>query len=243
MSNDGAAATVIPGWYADPLGRFELRFYNGRQWTADVSTDGARFIDPLGTEVPFEQPAGTDGVATAAMVLGIIAISTAWMPFLVVVGVITAILAMSLGWTALRRARRSGASRGRAIVGLATGASALVAGILGVLLTVIVYDVYDEYIHPQPHDTAVVSCELVGSRATMTGEITNLGDSTADFGVSVAFVRSGTNDIRRTTHVRVSDVDPGDTAEFDAQGQVDLESIDCEIIEVTGPLPFGLELD
>lgn len=243
MSNDGAAATVLPGWYSDPLGRFELRFYNGRQWTADVSTNGTRFIDPLGTQVHAEQPPTSDGMATAAMVLGIIAISTAWMPFLVVVGAIAAIIAMSLGFTALRRARQSGASRSRAIVGIATGASAMIAAILGVLLTVIVYGVYDDYIHPQPHETDVISCELVGSRATMTGEITNLGDSTTDFGISVAFVRSGTHDVRRTASVQVSGVEPGDTAAFDAQGQVDLESIDCEVIEVTGPLPFGIELD
>ena len=243
MSNDGAAATVIPGWYSDPLGRFDLRFYNGRQWTADVSTDGVRFIDPLGTQVPTEPPSNSDGIATAAMVVGIIAISTAWMPFLVVVGVITAIIAMSLGWTALRRARESGASRSRAIVGIATGASALIAAVLGVLLTVIVYGVYDEYANPQPHEVEVVGCELVGERATMAGTIINLGDTTTDFGVSVAFVRSGTHDVRRTARVEVSDVEPGDTAEFDAQGQVDLDSIDCEIVEVTGPLPFGLQLD
>jgi hypothetical protein len=77
----------------------------------------------------------------------------------------------------------------------------------------------------------------------MTGEITNVGDATTDFGITVAFVRSGTHDIRRTARVEVSDVAPGATVEFDAQGQVDLESVDCEVTEVTGPLPFGLELD
>lgn len=243
MSNDGAAATVHPGWYSDPLGRFDLRFYNGRQWTADVSTDGVRFIDPLGTQVRADSPPSADSIATAAMVLGVIAISTAWMPFLVVVGVVTAIIAISLGTAALRRARRSGGSRSRAIVGIATGTSALIAAILGVLLTVIVYDVYDRYTSPEPHEVEVTGCEVVGSRATMTGAITNLGDATTDFGVTVAFVRAGTRDVRRTAHVEISEVAAGATAEFDAQAQVDLENIDCEVTEVTGPLPFGLDLD
>jgi hypothetical protein len=30
---------------------------------------------------------------------------------------------------------------------------------------------------------------------------------------------------------------------FEAQSQVDLDDVDCVILEVTGPLPFGLEVD
>ena len=37
-----------PGWYPDPSGRFEFRFHNGSLWTADVSTNGQRYVDPLG---------------------------------------------------------------------------------------------------------------------------------------------------------------------------------------------------
>lgn len=36
------------GWYPDPLGRYDNRWFNGTSWTADVSTDGARRVDPLG---------------------------------------------------------------------------------------------------------------------------------------------------------------------------------------------------
>lgn len=38
------------GWYPDPLGRYDHRWFNGTSWTADVSTNGARHVDPLGIQ-------------------------------------------------------------------------------------------------------------------------------------------------------------------------------------------------
>ncbi|MGH8861069.1 MAG: phospholipid scramblase-related protein [Jatrophihabitantaceae bacterium] len=34
------------GWYSDPLGRHEMRYYDGRQWTEHVSSHGRTAIDP-----------------------------------------------------------------------------------------------------------------------------------------------------------------------------------------------------
>jgi hypothetical protein len=41
--------TVVPteGWYADPRGRHELRFWNGRAWTEWVADAGTQTQDPL----------------------------------------------------------------------------------------------------------------------------------------------------------------------------------------------------
>jgi hypothetical protein len=36
------------GWYPDPLGRFDHRWYDGTRWTADVSLAGVRRVDPAG---------------------------------------------------------------------------------------------------------------------------------------------------------------------------------------------------
>jgi hypothetical protein len=103
VANDSG---VHPGWYADPLGRFELRYYNGAAWTADVSSDGDRFVDPLGIELGTScrhsrrwasRRSAPNGPATAAMVLGIIAVAIAWLPFIVVLGVIAAVLALVFG--------------------------------------------------------------------------------------------------------------------------------------------------
>ena len=245
MSNDSG---VQPGWYADPMGRFELRYFNGAAWTADVSANGARFVDPLGLDIARGDGDGstlgaTNGPASAAMVLGIIAVATAWIPFVVVVGVIAAVLAVALGLVGLRRSQTSGAGRNRAIVGLATGASGLLAAVLGVVLTMIVVGVYDDYLNPAPHEVAITSCTVTGSRATATGLLTNLGDSTADFSVLVGFVRPGTDNVDRQGRTDVDDVAAGDSVEFTVERQVSLDDVDCLVNDVNGPLPFGLALD
>jgi uncharacterized protein YxjI len=47
--------THAAGWYADPLGRHELRYYDGAQWTEHVSSHGRTAVDP---------PVGTSHVPT-----------------------------------------------------------------------------------------------------------------------------------------------------------------------------------
>lgn len=246
MANDDGAQ---PGWYADPIGRFDLRFFNGAGWTADVSDGGARFVDPHGIKPgPSRSPQPTasdssNSAANAAMTLGIISVAIAWLPFLVVFGVIAAVLALGLGWVGLRRSSESGAGHSRAIVGIITGASGLVAGVLGVVLTIVVLGVYDRYVDPAPHEVAVQQCTLSGARATATGTLTNLGDETSDFSVVIGFARGGTDNPQRTARAVLDDVEPGVPATFELERQVDLDDVSCVVVEVTGPLPFGLELD
>ena len=35
------------GWHSDPLGRHEFRYWNGVNWTSDVSDQGTASSDPL----------------------------------------------------------------------------------------------------------------------------------------------------------------------------------------------------
>ncbi len=46
-----------PDWYPDPLGRHELRYWDGSQWTEHVSSHGRQSVDPptQGTHVPTTQ--------------------------------------------------------------------------------------------------------------------------------------------------------------------------------------------
>lgn len=37
-----------PGWYADPFGRAQVRWWSGSGWTDHVATNGQEFIDPPG---------------------------------------------------------------------------------------------------------------------------------------------------------------------------------------------------
>jgi hypothetical protein len=41
-----AASGVPAGWYADPSGRFELRYWDGNAWTEHVSRAGQQYTDP-----------------------------------------------------------------------------------------------------------------------------------------------------------------------------------------------------
>ena len=37
---------VPAAWYADPSSRFELRYWNGKEWTEHVARAGQQFTDP-----------------------------------------------------------------------------------------------------------------------------------------------------------------------------------------------------
>lgn len=45
-STASSAASAPAGWYADPSGRFELRYWNGDKWTEHVSRAGQQSTDP-----------------------------------------------------------------------------------------------------------------------------------------------------------------------------------------------------
>jgi hypothetical protein len=46
-TSDASAAGAAPaGWYADPSARFELRYWDGTQWTEHVSRSGQQYTDP-----------------------------------------------------------------------------------------------------------------------------------------------------------------------------------------------------
>jgi flagellar basal body-associated protein FliL len=42
-----APVATPPGWLTDPMQRHEYRYWDGTQWTAAVSDDGAASSDPL----------------------------------------------------------------------------------------------------------------------------------------------------------------------------------------------------
>ena len=237
-----------PGWYPDPTGRYAHRFHNGRAWTADVADGGRRYVDPLGAAMPAESGVRTaagsrNGRATASMVLGIIAVTIAWLPFLVVLGVLLAAVAIPLGIGGLRRSAPSGTGRSFAIVGLATGGSAIAAAVIGVVLTVVVLDALDAYRNPIEHETRIIDCRVDDGTAVLTAELTNVDDRAGDVAVLVTFVRSGTDNAHRSARVSLQDVDPGTTERFEVRRAVTLDDIDCRIARVDGPLPFGIPLD
>ncbi len=102
------------------------------------------------------------------MILGIVAVSIAWMPFIVVIGAICAFLALLFGVIALARGRRAasrgdGTGRGFAVAGLVTGGLAGLLCIVGVVFSVALVRAVDRYDNPAANDVSLTSCELDGS--------------------------------------------------------------------------------
>ena len=45
-SSNNTNSEVPAAWYADPSNRFELRYWNGKEWTEHVAKSGQQFTDP-----------------------------------------------------------------------------------------------------------------------------------------------------------------------------------------------------
>lgn len=61
---------VPAGWFDDPYGRFQQRYWDGARWTEHVATEGRAMVDPMGASpaIPFATPASaTDATAAAAI--------------------------------------------------------------------------------------------------------------------------------------------------------------------------------
>jgi hypothetical protein len=234
------------GWFPDPNGRHEHRYFNGRTWTADVSDGGHRSIDPLGS---MPSPAAAyvparrgNGMATAALVCGIGAVLLAWIPFIVVAGFVLAVLALVFGVQGVRRSNLTETGRGQAVAGIVLGALGVALSVIGVILSVVAFREVRAFMNPAAHDVEVTSCAVVDGVATAEGTLTNRDDDPSRFTV---FVELRVGDERSEHADRLELLDPGDTAtwrvaEFDVGAA---EGCDTDEIHVFGPFPFDVPMD
>ncbi len=223
------------GWYPDPTTRFEFRYFNGQSWTADVSAGGRRFVDSLGT--PGKR---RDGRATAAMVLGIAGVTTGWMPFVFVAGAVCSVLGIIFGSIVLRQ---RGEPRSFALAGVLTGVAGLVLVVLGLVTTRVVTSVVNDFIDEPPAAVQIDRCAVNDRVATVEGSIENLGDRSSDYRIVVAI---GKLPSREEIVIEVDDVEPGTPAPFRTTTTIDIDDeasdASCDVVEITGPLPFGVDL-
>ena len=131
----------VSGWYPDPTGRFEYRYHNDQVWTADVASAGQRFVDPLPTvrtgarrtRAAGRQRPGRrrDGLRHRRRRHAVGPVRRR----------ARADHRRSSGWRcrspALARRGRPGSRRGFAIAGIVTSACGLLAGAVGIVLTVV----------------------------------------------------------------------------------------------------------
>lgn len=248
-----------PGWHPDPTGRYEFRYFNGHRWTSDVSVNGERFVDSItpttttiatdafgsqpahhpgwGPTPPSARPPGR-GFAIASFAVGLGSFVFGWIPFAFAIGIGGAVAAIVFGIIALRR------STGRtfAIAGIVLSVAAFGASVVGFHLTRLVLREFDQFIEAGPHEVSIDRCDTAeDGLVTLDGTITNLDDETRSYTITIRYTVG--NDTLDTDLTRVSNVAPGQSAEFQGTTFADdsADTVRCEIDAVTGPLPFAVD--
>lgn len=234
------------GWYNDPQGRFEYRFFNGVQWTSDVAINGERYVDTTAVRhVPLvaDSPQRSRGMAITSFVAGIAGVVLGWVPFVFVFGAGAAVVAVVFGVLGLKAAKRQdGHGRGFAVAGLALSPCALAICVGGFFFTRAVMREVRDFVDPGPHELVVEQpCTIGGGRATLHGTIRNLDDGTHDYRIMVEFNTAA--DDSKTTTVPVRDVHPGETASWSSSTDIAGSAVTCAVTDVFGPAPFDVDLE
>lgn len=73
---------------------------------------------------------GSNGLATAGFILGLLGLLTSWIPFLNIVGIILGVLGVILAGIGLAKSKRVNAGKGLAIAGIILGALAVIFAVL-----------------------------------------------------------------------------------------------------------------
>ncbi len=232
-----------PGWYNDPQQRFEYRYFNGVQWTSDVSVDGQRYVDtPVEQFVPAPgAPRRSRAVAVTSFVTGISAVVLGWVPFVFVVAACAAIAAIVFGVLGLKAARRQdGYGRGFAVAGLVLAPCALAVCVGGFFFTRAVVRELRDFVDPGPHTLFVEQpCTIADGRATLHGTIRNLDDRNHDYRLIVEF--QNPSDDKKLATIAVRDVSPGDTVDWSSSAAIAGTSVTCRVTDVFGPAPFDID--
>ena len=226
-----------PGWFPDPLGRYEHRYFNGTSWTSDVSVAGERFVDPLGASSGPTSDASRNTAATASVVLGSVGLAISFVPFVVVAGLALVVLALVFGIRGLRQSRTTGTGRTASIAGIVMGGLGLAACVVGAALTVMVWNEVVAFAEPGPFEVEVTGCEVDSRVVEVSGTLTNLDDERRDYTLFVEV-----DD--RTEIVALDDVEAGSTATWGTVITTPSVVADCRAgVIVQGPFPYGIEVD
>jgi hypothetical protein len=236
------------GWYQDPTGRFEYRYFNGVQWMPDVAANGQRYVDVPMDQVRMAQvtvrpsPARRPrGMAITSFITAMAAVLLGWVPFVFALAAAAAIAAFVFGALGLRTAlQHDGYGRGFAITGLLLSPVALAVCVGGFFFTKAVLHELHDFVKPGPHQVIIEQpCTVDNGRATARGSIHNLDDQTHAYRIVVDFTPPGDGPTSATA--RVKDVRAGATSPWSTSTAVSGTSVTCKVAKVFGPFPFDLD--
>lgn len=119
-------------------------------------------------------PKGSNGLATAGFVLGLLGLLTCWIPILNILGIILAVLGIVLAAVGLARSKKVAAGKGLAIAGI-------VLGVLAVLLAILINVAFSNAVDDALDDTAAdTPRSTVGPSSGSTGRATGTDDGGSD---------------------------------------------------------------
>jgi hypothetical protein len=102
-------------------------------------------------QYPPAPPKGSNGLAVAGFVLGLIGLLGSWIPVLNILGLVLGVVGVILAGIGLAKSKRSGAGKGLSIAGIVLG---LLAVVLAILVNVVFVSAVDEAID-EATDTSV----------------------------------------------------------------------------------------
>lgn len=230
------------GWYADPQGQFDYRYFNGVQWTSDVAVDGHRYVDTIvDRPTPQQQPSPRPrGIAIASFATALGGVLLGWVPFVFVLAAGAAITSIVFGVLGLKTAgRHDGYGRNFAVAGLALSPVALAVCVGGFFFTKAVVREIRDFVDPGPHAIFVQQpCTVDGGRATVRGTIHNLDSGDHDYRIIVEFSSTTTT---KSATASVRNVVPDATAPWSTSAAISGSAVKCTVTDVFGPMPFGVD--
>ncbi len=117
------------------------------------------------------------------------------------------------------------------------GSLGVVASVVGVILSVMVFREVIRFAEPGAVTTEVTACSIDGRRATVDGTVSNLDDQMHSY---TLFVEVG----GRIEIVIVDDVAVDETVAWSAVVTTRSGTTECDpAIVVQGPFPYGIEVD
>jgi hypothetical protein len=170
---------------------------------------------------PVYQPKPSNGIATAALVTGIIGLLTSWF----VLGGVLGVIALVLGIVGVKKAREVSTGRGMAIAGIVLGILSIVVAIAVIVAAKWLVDNADELfeeVDPSQYQLTREECRVNGSTLTASGTITNLEDKSRRYVITV----NSTGGVGTGTFATA---EPGQTVKWSilSSDVVDLDGGEC----------------
>jgi hypothetical protein len=180
---------------------------------------------------------GSNGMAIAALVLGIVAVV---LFFTCGLGIFAGVLALVFGFLGLGRSKASGQGKGMSLAGLVLGAIGIIGGILFIVLVFFVGDTVSDNVDdafgeadPSDYELVTESCEIDEfGFVTFEGTIENTAGQSMDFEILTEIRDKDTDAVLDdpSTFVFISE---GDTVDWSVVASVDEGSdVECRVESV-----------